>query len=110
MSGSGVGRLASASGNRSRQLHEKLSEAGAGTLRGRRRLRAQVDRQRATCRALKYAPPNRWEKDGWTQEQLALLGTVPDEEVARRICRTPTAVRVMRNRTELPIVPCITFS
>jgi hypothetical protein len=31
----------------------------------------------------------------WTAAQIALLGTVPDEKVARRIGRTPNAVRIM---------------
>jgi hypothetical protein len=38
----------------------------------------------------------------WTAEEIALLGTVPDEELARRIGRTPNAVRVMRDRLGIP--------
>jgi hypothetical protein len=38
----------------------------------------------------------------WTAEEVALLGTAPDEEVARRIGRTPNAVRVMRDRLGIP--------
>ena len=34
----------------------------------------------------------------WTPEDLALLGTVPDDEVARRTGRTPNGVRIMRTR------------
>jgi hypothetical protein len=37
----------------------------------------------------------------WTPEDIALLGTVPDEEVARRTGRTAAAVR--RKRWELAI-------
>jgi len=38
----------------------------------------------------------------WTAEQLALLGTLPDADVAARIGRTPNAVRVMRDRLGIP--------
>jgi len=38
----------------------------------------------------------------WTPEQLALLGTLPDAEVAERIGRTPNALRVMRDRRGIP--------
>ena len=38
----------------------------------------------------------------WTAEETALLGTAPDAEVARRIGRTPEAVRVMRDRRGIP--------
>lgn len=34
----------------------------------------------------------------WTAEQLALLGTLPDAEVAQRIGRTRNAVRIRRER------------
>jgi hypothetical protein len=34
----------------------------------------------------------------WTAGQIALLGTMPDEKVARRIGRTPNAVRQQRAR------------
>jgi len=38
----------------------------------------------------------------WTAEQLALLGTASDEEVAERIGRTREAVRIMRTRLGIP--------
>jgi hypothetical protein len=36
----------------------------------------------------------------WTDDELALLGTLPDEELARRTGRTVEAVRIKRGRTE----------
>jgi hypothetical protein len=38
----------------------------------------------------------------WTQDELALLGTLPDEQVAARIGRTVEAVRLMRTRRGIP--------
>ena len=38
----------------------------------------------------------------WSKQELALLGKMPDELVARRIGRTATAVRVHRNRLRIP--------
>jgi hypothetical protein len=40
--------------------------------------------------------------DGWQQDELALLGTLPDDEVAPRIGRTVNAVRVKRTRLRIP--------
>src|SRR5262249_3579300 len=38
----------------------------------------------------------------WTAEQLALLGTIPDEELAAKIGRTPNAIRLKRERMGIP--------
>jgi len=38
----------------------------------------------------------------WTKKQLALVGTLPDAEVASRIGRSTTAVCVMRQRLGIP--------
>jgi hypothetical protein len=45
-----------------------------------------------------YNGPRRWKP-----EQLALIGTAPDDEVAARIGKTPKAVQVMRKRLGIPI-------
>jgi hypothetical protein len=47
-------------------------------------------------------PGNRWGEDGWQREGLALLGTLPDAEVAARVGRTVNAVRVRRTRSGIP--------
>jgi hypothetical protein len=57
-----------------------------------------------TRQAYGVKPPNRWAETGWKPEELALLGTMPDEELAIRIDRTKTAVRVARNRRGIPTV------
>jgi hypothetical protein len=43
--------------------------------------------------------PESW---GWTPQQLALLGTAPDEEVAARTGKTPAAVTRKRCLLGIP--------
>jgi hypothetical protein len=88
---------------------EKLNE-GSARLRGdmNRELGArqldktlppdQVERRRRTARALGLRPTGRWKGRGWTHAQLRQLGKLTDADVAARIGRTATAVRVMRTR------------
>ena len=38
----------------------------------------------------------------WTAEELALLGTMPDEDLAKQLGRTVEAVRVQRTRRDIP--------
>jgi hypothetical protein len=38
----------------------------------------------------------------WTRRELALLGKLPDEEVAARVGRTPNAVRIKREKLGIP--------
>ena len=38
----------------------------------------------------------------WMAEDIALLDSAPDVEVARQVGRTPNAVRVMRDRLGIP--------
>src|SRR6516162_2315079 len=40
--------------------------------------------------------------DSWSVKQLALLGTVPDANLARRLGRTADAVRLKRTRLGIP--------
>jgi len=64
----------------------------------------QVERRRRTARELDlgrylwkgYHGPR------WTWQELALLGRASDEEVARRIGRTPNAVRQKRELLGIP--------
>ena len=58
----------------------------------------QVARRRQTARQLGLRPTGRWKGREWTAEQLRLLGTMPDAELAEQIGRTPIAVRIRRER------------
>jgi hypothetical protein len=43
-----------------------------------------------------------WHAPRWTAEQLALLGTIPDEEVAAKTGRSVSAVRRKREKLGIP--------
>jgi hypothetical protein len=78
------------------------AELGAG-LKGKKQPREQVRRRMATKRERNTLRiPQRWAQTGWTAGQLALLGTLPDDEVAKRIGGTPGAVRVKRGKLRIP--------
>jgi hypothetical protein len=86
------------------RLVQVAAERGARTTRGEALPPEQVERRRQTAieqglgrnLVLGYHGPR------WTEEQLRLLGTAADAEVARRTGRTPNAVRVMRGRLGIP--------
>jgi hypothetical protein len=80
----------------SRRLHQVISEAGGAKVRGKKRPRDQVRRQAATRRERHYPPPPH--PRAWKPEQLALLGTMPDEELASLIGETANGVRLKRER------------
>jgi hypothetical protein len=88
----------------SRRLHTQVSEAGAARQRGRRLPLAQVERRRQTAKDLnlgQYLKPG-YHGPRWTAATLALLGTLPDDELATRIGRTPEAVRIKRTQLGIP--------
>jgi hypothetical protein len=64
----------------------------------------ELDAKSANSKRLGLRPPPRWtpERGGWTEEQLALLGTDQDEVIAKKIGRTPGAVRRMRGIRKIP--------
>jgi hypothetical protein len=83
----------------SQRLHKSLSESGAEKMRGAK-LSESLVKRRIAIRKEKgtWRQPDRWGERRWTQEQLDLLGTAPDAELAASFGRTIIAVRVMRNR------------
>jgi hypothetical protein len=69
-----------------------------------RRPRPPTFQEEQTRRAkeLGVAPQERWQRTGWTPEQLARLGTAPDAEVAAALGKTLGAVRWKRCRQRVP--------
>jgi hypothetical protein len=83
------------------RLRRALNQEYGARLKGKKLPPAQVEQRRQTALALGLRPTGRWSANGWTAEQLALLGTMPDEDLARKTGRTTGAVR--HRRTELGI-------
>jgi hypothetical protein len=77
---------------------EMNRELGAG-LRGKKLPADEVERRRRTALELGLRPrPGHINGRPWTRKEKALLGTMPDGELAARIGRTAEAVRIMRGR------------
>jgi hypothetical protein len=88
----------------SRRLRQAVNVEQAGKLRGRPLPSEQREPRRQTALALNLGRPLPAGYHGpwWTKKELALLGTMPDGEVAGRIGRTNGAVRVMRTKLGIP--------
>ena len=87
----------------SRRLHKVLSGIGAAAPK----VYSLAERERRQQRAIKLKLVARYFKPGfqgrwWTKKEKALLGKLPDEEVAERVGRTANGVRVMRTRLGIP--------
>lgn len=86
------------------RLIQAAAELGAGELRGQALPPEQVERRRQTALELNLAEHLQTGFHGlwWTPEETALLGTMPDAEVAAQTGRTHAAVRGMRSRLGIP--------
>jgi hypothetical protein len=91
----------------SRRRMRAAAEAGAARQRGVPLPPEAVERRRRTAREKNLAQYLRPGYHGprWTEEDLALLGRLPDEEVARRTGRTWNAVRQKREKLGIPRPP-----
>jgi hypothetical protein len=88
----------------SAQLQTEGNRRKASAIRGKKLTAEQVERRRQTALALalgRHLQPG-YHGPWWTTMELALLGTMPDGELAARIGRTLGAVRVMRTRLGIP--------
>jgi hypothetical protein len=82
----------------SRRLIRAASERGAEQQRGKPLTPGQVERRRRTARELNlgsYLRPG-YHGPWWTKAEMALLGRLSDDEVARRTGRSFNAVRQKR--------------
>jgi hypothetical protein len=87
----------------SARLRRHLNQDIGDRQRGRKLPPEQVERRRAAWKLGGRPVPLRpGGHRPWTAEELALLGSAPDGEVATRIGRTRNAVRVMRTRLGRP--------
>jgi hypothetical protein len=87
-----------------RRLRDATAERVVQALRARVWSEEERERKRQISLSLNLG---RYLKPGasvrvWTEEELVLLGTAPDAEVASRIGRTEAAVTTMRNRRGIP--------
>jgi hypothetical protein len=104
----GIGRFGTEG---SLRLHQRSSRAGAAALKRHRWTAAerQERRERALrlrlVRHTKKGYAKRWGEQAWTAEAVALLGTMPDAELAAQLGRTPEAVRRKRARRGIPKFP-----
>src|SRR5262245_33850281 len=86
----------------SQLLHQEVSERGADAIRGQRPSAETIRKRVQTRRERGYPPPNRWAEDGWKPEEVALLGTLPDDELARQLGRSLASVSLKRRRLKIP--------
>jgi hypothetical protein len=87
----------------SRQLHPEVIEQAADIMRGTRQSE-ETGRRRLQTRKERGCPPptGRSTEDGWKPEEIALLGTIPDEELARQLGRSLNSVSLKRRRPKIP--------
>jgi hypothetical protein len=90
----------------SRRLIQAAAEKGAGKVRGKDRGPEWAERCRERSKRLNSARHLKAGYHGpwWTPEERALLGTLPDKEIAQRIGKSRDAVR--RKRYKMGIPPC----
>lgn len=93
----GVGR---ADPEGSRRLIQAAAEEGAAATRAREWTNEERERCRQTTARLGQAAylPAGYHESPWSEADVALLGQLPDEEVARRLGRSANAVRLKREK------------
>ena len=85
----------------SKRLHQVVCETAAKETRGKAQPVTQIRRRLATRRKLGVRKPT-GRVDGWKQEEMHLLGKIPDAEAAAILDRTENAVRIRRIRLGIP--------
>ena len=89
---------------RSRQLIHAAAKAGAAAMRERGVTDEEADERSVQAKQRNQGRflPRGGGQPLWTKEQIELLGTLPDAEVAKRIGRPVDGVRLMRTRLGIP--------
>jgi hypothetical protein len=83
----------------SKRLQMINSEKGAKAVRGVPLSAEAVERRRRTALELGLRPPNGYGGSrAWTTKELAMIGTKPDEVLAKSFGRSVHAVRLQRTR------------
>jgi hypothetical protein len=88
-----------------RRLMRDASEQGAARTRGVKLPPEQVERRRRTAIELGYVRrirPGYNLSPWWSPRKVALLGRLPDEDVAAKVGRSPDAVRQKREKQGIP--------
>jgi hypothetical protein len=88
----------------SKQLHAIISEKGAAAVRDKQLSDEECDIRSERAKRLGLRPPARWtEKNGaWAKDELIVLGTSPDGQIAELIGRTLAAVTCKRLSLGIP--------
>jgi transposase-like protein len=89
----------------SQRLIRDASEQGAAQTRGKELPTEQVERRRRTAiekNLAQHIRPGYNLGPWWSRREVALLGKLPDEEVATKVGRTPNAVRIKREKLGIP--------
>jgi hypothetical protein len=97
----GVTRTSNPGSNR---LVRSAAQAGAAAMREREWTEEEREQKRRLAIEGNYGaffPPGCKTAPAWTAEELALLGTAPDAEVAKRIGKSRDAVRAQRGRLNI---------
>src|SRR5262249_14847896 len=88
----------------SNRLVRIAADKGAEKTRGVPLLAEQVEQRRRTAQELNLGQYLRqaYREDYWSADEVRLLGTLPDAEVARRMGRSVNGVRLKRQRLGIP--------
>lgn len=99
------GRSASSTPGTRREV-KKAADLGAEVVRGTELSDEACDVRSANSKRLnliRFGHAKRW-PNGWTTEMDAMLGTMPDEELAKRLGKSRAAVRSRRSKRGIPPV------
>lgn len=86
----------------SERLHRETSNRGAAAVQAREWTAGERAARSEAAKLAGRRPRGRWQEDGWTPAELALLGTDHDKVIAKRVGRSRDAVRSKRGKLGIP--------